>query len=123
MRGVRRPFTLTGTLTHQFMVLVAVAIFATQFIDLAVTQTLPLTMSGVTIGGVLVRLQNALSVVEKAPRGSERSALAPFTDTNASPVQAGRDKTTNASFPGEVHSPQLYRARLACYLRVTITGQ
>lgn len=103
MRGVRRPFTLTGTLTHQFMVLVAVAIFATQFIDLAVTQTLPLTMSGVTIGGVLVRLQNALSVVEKAPRGSERSALAPFTDRRLTfrlldrQPQAIRPPTTTAA--------------------------
>jgi signal transduction histidine kinase len=83
MIALRRPSNMTGSLTRQFSILVAVAILSTQFVDLIVTQTLPSTMSGVTMGGVLVRLQHAVEAVEaveSAPADTAAAQLEPFND-------------------------------------------
>src|SRR5207253_2136646 len=70
-----------GTLTRQFLILVAVAVLATQLIDLAVTLSLPPTRSGATFGLALARLEQAASAVERAPPTAAGERIRPFDDS------------------------------------------
>lgn len=105
MKRLHLPFALTGALTRQFLILVAVAILSTQMIDLVVTLTLPPAVSGVTMGLALSRLQQAAAAVEAGPASQAQHALKALGDRRVKfyllpeappPVPAGESAALSA---------------------------